>query len=61
MLKELEKVKAEKLTDKYVLRYELTNRQKQIFSFYDMRKDDALHYVDKINTTFSLIDEGART
>lgn len=61
VLKELEKVKAEKLTDKYVLRYELTNRQKQIFSFYDMRKDDALHYVDKINTTFSLIDEGART
>ena len=59
VLKELEKVKAELLMNKYHLRYELTSRQKQILSFYDIRKDDVLNYVSKLNETFSLCQTGA--
>lgn len=59
VLKELEKIKAEKLTDNYYLRYELTAKQKQILSFYELRKDDVLHYVTKINETSQLCETGA--
>ena len=57
VLKEMEKVKAEKLTDKYDLRYALTARQKQIMSFYELTIADAREYVSKINHSHSYIEK----
>ena len=59
VLKELEKIKAEQLTDKYYLRYELTSRQKQILSFYDVGKAEVLEYVTKLNETIKSNRAGA--
>ncbi len=54
VLKEMEKIKAEQINDKYYLRYELTSRQKQILSFYEEDKNGVLEYVDKLNETAKL-------
>ena len=59
VLKELEKIKAEQLTDKYFLRFELTSKQKQILSFYDVAKADVLEYVRKLNDTIESNKTGA--
>ena len=56
VLKEMEKIKAEKLKDDYHLRYALTSHQKQILSFYGLRQTDILNYVRKLNEKQSLID-----
>ena len=51
VIKEMEKVKVEMLGGKYRPRYALTNRQKQILSFYDMTFADVLHYAKTANDT----------
>jgi len=55
VLKEMEKIKAEQLGDKYRLRYALTHRQKQILSFYDMTSKDAEDYIDAVNRAIALM------
>lgn len=49
VLKEMEKIKAEILSDKYSLRYSLTSKQKQILSFYDLTLADVNDYVSSVN------------
>lgn len=49
VLKEMEKIKVERLNGKYSLRYSLTLRQKQILSFYGLTLTDVLDYVATVN------------
>ena len=51
VLKEMEKIKAEKLSQKYSLRYSLTARQKQILSFYGLTLNDVQDYILTLNRT----------
>lgn len=57
VLKEMEKIKAEELKEKYYMRYALTSHQKQILSFYDLRLDDVRSYVLSLNERLPLIEK----
>lgn len=59
VLKEMEKIKAEELKNKYYLRYALTSHQKQILSFYDLRLDDVRNYIQSLNERLPLIEKPA--
>ena len=56
VLKEMEKIKVEELGGKYRQRFALTNRQKQILSFYGMTGRDVSDYTDSLNVTVSIAD-----
>ncbi len=49
VIMEMSKVVAQKIRDKYVLRYALTNRQKQILSHYYMDKRNVINLINEIN------------
>lgn len=55
VLLELDKIKAEKLDDRYLLRCALTARQKQILSHFDLRTQDVFKLIDDLNFTLDLI------
>ena len=54
VLLELDKIKAEKLNDRYLLRCALTARQKQILSHFDLRTQDVFKLIDDLNFTMDL-------
>ena len=56
-LKEMEKIKVENLGKKYDLRYALTNKQKQILSFYELTLPDVREYVSTVNRTLTYIEK----
>lgn len=56
VLKEMEKIKLENLNGKYRPRYALTNKQKQILSFYEMTGSDISDFADTVNMTVSIAD-----
>lgn len=47
---ELNKIVAQKIQDKFLLRYALTKTQKQILSFYKINQSSVLDLIDKMNT-----------
>lgn len=55
-LKELEKIKAEKLGAKYLLRCPLTARQKQILSFYELNQGKVVRYIEDLNLALQVPD-----
>lgn len=57
VLKEMEKIKVENLGKKYDLRYALTNKQKQILSFYELTLPDVREYVSTVNRTLTYIEK----
>ena len=57
VLKELEKVKAELIGKKYMLRCPLTARQKHILSFYEVDISCVSGYLDSLNTALQLADQ----
>ena len=54
VLKEMEKVKVEMIGGKYRPRYALTNRQKQILSFYDLTSSDVNDYAKWMTDTAAI-------
>ena len=57
VLKELEKIKAELIGKKYLLRYPLTSKQKQILSFYELDASSVSSLVKNLNLSLSFVDE----
>ena len=55
-LKELEKIKAEKLGAKYLLRCPLTAWQKQILSFYELNQGKVVQYIEDLNLALQVPD-----
>ncbi|MDY2889064.1 MAG: hypothetical protein SOU19_05790 [Candidatus Caccosoma sp.] len=54
VLLELDKIKAEEINDKYILRYALTVRQKQILALFDLTIKDVYNIIDTINYSKSI-------
>ena len=50
-------IKVENLGKKYDLRYALTNKQKQILSFYELTLPDVREYVSTVNRTLTYIEK----
>lgn len=57
VLREVDKIKAENVGNKYCLRQALTSRQKQILSFYEKTITDVKEYVASVNMTASVSDK----
>ena len=57
ILLELDKIKAEEINNKYILRYALTARQKQILALFDLTLKDVYKIVDDINFNKSFITQ----
>lgn len=55
VLRELDKIKAEKIKSTYVLRYALSSRQKQILSLFDLNRDDVTETIRTLQFDRSLI------
>lgn len=53
VLMELQKIKAEKISDKYLLKYSLTSKQKQVLSLFGLTLKDVTEYIKKINETIA--------
>ncbi len=51
---ELDKIKAERINDNYMLCCALTSRQKQILSHFDLRAQDVFSMIDDLNFTLDL-------
>ena len=56
IIEELNKIKVEKLSGRYILRYALTAKQKQILSYFDLTQSDVVKLVNEINDTLNLKD-----
>ena len=57
VLKELEKIKAEKIGLQYLLRCPLTARQKQILSFYEVDNHKVQKYIAELNLSLQVSDK----
>lgn len=56
-LREVDKIKAEEIGNKYCLRQALTSRQKQILAFYDMTSAEVKEYISSVNETAKFLDK----
>ena len=56
IIEELNKIKVEKLIGRYILRYALIAKQKQILSYFDLTQGDVVKLVKEINDTLNLKD-----
>lgn len=57
VLRELDKIKTEKIKSAYILRYALSARQKQILSLFDLNKDDVMAAIHNIQFSRSCSDD----
>lgn len=57
VLKEMEKIKAEKIGNSYLLRYPLTARQKHILSFYELDRKSVEEYIKDVNWSMEVPDK----
>ena len=56
VLREIDRIKAEEIGNRYCLRQALTSRQKQILSFYEKSISDVKEYISSVNDTLSVSD-----